>query len=61
MHSAAAGATNDVSQNIVRVNNAALQTSAAIGGLLRAAGDLSRLAETLRASVEQFLQKTAPG
>lgn len=54
----AASATRDVSQNIMGVNAAAQETSTAVGELLRAAGDLSRLAETLKASVEQLLQKS---
>jgi methyl-accepting chemotaxis protein len=55
----AAVATRDVSVNIVGVEASAQQTSLAIGDLLRAAGDLADLAETLRHSVEQLLQNSA--
>jgi methyl-accepting chemotaxis protein len=54
----AATATRDVSRNIMGLNTAAQQTSGAVDGLLRAAGELSGLGETLKASVQQLLQKS---
>jgi methyl-accepting chemotaxis protein len=47
--------TREVAANIVSVNTAATETGRVAGGIVGAAGDLSRQAEMLRAEVEGFI------
>lgn len=56
----AANATSNVSCNIMGVNGAAQETTAAVDELMRAAAELSGLGKTLKESVQQLLHRPSP-
>jgi methyl-accepting chemotaxis protein len=51
----AAAGTQQVSENIAAVNQAATETGAAASQVLQSAGELSKQGELLRAEVDKFL------